>query len=583
VTPSAGSRTGAVAIHAIQGRSHRSPLEGRQVRVTGIVTATVENRSGRMIWIQDPEGDGDSATSEGLATALRADHPEPAVGDVVVALGRVEERGRGAGLTTTTVAAEDLQVVERGRSLVAPVVIGRSGRTIPSGTVDDDGLTVFEPAEDAIDFFESLEGMLLQVEDPIVVGPTSRYGEIAVLPDGRMNGGDRTGNGGLVARPGAGHRRPVVIDDRLVSNPPMVRVGDRLAGHVVGVLDYSFGNFKLLNTEPLPGVVRGGTLPETTELDAGERSLTVATLNVENLSAQSSDDKLARVGIVIARHLRSPDIVALQEVQDDSADSDDGVVTARATLSRLVEAIQTAGGRRYGWRQVDPCDGRDGGAPGANIRMVLLFDPDRLRFVDRLGGGREAEVVGGPALSRSPGLIAPNHRAFVGDPDVGFEGARKPLACELEFAGYRLFVVNLHLISKGSDDPEFGVRQPPQRSSDAQRLEQALVVRAFVEEILDRDGVAAVIVLGDLNDFEYRPPVRRLTGGRLVNLVERVPVDERYSYIFQGISQTLDHIFVSRSLAREAAIDMVHVNADFPAAERASDHDPLVARISFGD
>ena len=65
--------------------------------------------------------------------------------------------------------------------------------------------------------------------------------------------------------------------------------------------------------------------------------------------------------------------------------------------------------------------------------------------------------------------------------------------------------------------------------------------------------------------------------------MERVPVEDRYSFIFQGFSQTLDHILVSPALARGAEVDMVHVSADFPVAERASDHDPVVARISFGD
>ena len=40
-----------------------------------------------------------------------------------------------------------------------------------TGDVESNG--VFDPASDGIDFYESLEAMRLQVNNPIVVGPTS--------------------------------------------------------------------------------------------------------------------------------------------------------------------------------------------------------------------------------------------------------------------------------------------------------------------------------------------------------------------------------------------------------------------------
>jgi hypothetical protein len=62
-----------------------------------------------------------------------------------------------------------------------------------------------------------------------------------------------------------------------------------------------------------------------------------------------------------------------------------------------------------------------------------------------------------------------------------------------------------------------------------------------------------------------------------------VPAEERYSYIFNGNSQALDHIFVSPALSRLAELEYIHVNAEFAdKSERASDHDPLVASIIFG-
>ena len=64
-----------------------------------------------------------------------------------------------------------------------------------------------------------------------------------------------------------------------------------------------------------------------------------------------------------------------------------------------------------------------------------------------------------------------------------------------------------------------------------------------------------------------------------------------YTYIYQGESETLDHILVSPTLyGHLRQVEALHVNADFPPAipedtspQRLSDHDPLVAVFEFGD
>jgi hypothetical protein len=113
-----------------------------------------------------------------------------------------------------------------------------------------------------------------------------------------------------------------------------------------------------------------------------------------------------------------------------------------------------------------------------------------------------------------------------------------------------------------------------------QRLQQAQIVNDFVDSILAQDANARVIVLGDLNDFDYSSPLATLQGTPdvLTNLYSTLGVAERYSYVFDGNSQALDHILASSSLfAKLTVFDPVHVNAEF--AQQASDHDPLVARF----
>jgi hypothetical protein len=113
-----------------------------------------------------------------------------------------------------------------------------------------------------------------------------------------------------------------------------------------------------------------------------------------------------------------------------------------------------------------------------------------------------------------------------------------------------------------------------------QRLQQAQVEHDFVNAIVTADPSADVIVLGDLNDFQFAPALSVLKGSgdlTLHALVETLPLNERYSYIFEGNSQALDHILVSRSLFASSTYDVVHVNSEFP--DQASDHDPQIVRV----
>jgi predicted extracellular nuclease len=296
---------------------------------------------------------------------------------------------------------------------------------------------------------------------------------------------------------------------------------------------------------------------------------------VENLDPSDSDAKFARLAEGVAVNLNSPDIVSLEEIQDDNGATDDGTVTSEATLQKFTDAIVAAGGPRYSWRYVTPQNDTDGGEPGGNIRQVFLFNEDRVSFTDRAGGDATTATTvvktkHGARLSVSPGRINPTSDAW--------DSSRKPLVGEFKFQGETVFVIANHFNSKGGDQALDSRYQEPSRSSETQRIKQATEENAFVDEILAADPKARIVALGDLNDYEFSPAVKTLTdnGAVLTDLISTLPANQRYSYDYQGNSQTLDHILTSPSVTHYD-YDVVHINAEF--ADQASDHDPQVVRI----
>jgi uncharacterized protein len=573
-------------IHDVQGAGHRSAYAGQDV--TGLVGVVTAVDSGGY-YLQDPEPDDDPATSEAIFvdTIGGAGH---SVGELLVISGTVSERypgGLGAGGLSVTQLNPTFTVVisATGQALPPPVVLGSGGRVPPNMVIDDDATGnvetsgSFDAGSDGIDFWESLETMRVQVNDALVVASTRAGGDLTVVGDGGANAGLLSPRSVLVVRAGDANPERLIMDNGLLATP-VINAGAYFTAPIVGVLDYSAGNFRLQATS-LPAPQPSALISETTTLTRTAAQLTVATFNVENLGPGDPPEKFAALADRIVNHLLAPDLIALEEMQDNSGATNDGVVAADLTFGALISAVAAAGGPTYEYRQIDPVNLQDGGAPGGNIRVGFLFRTDRgLSFVDRPGGTATSSTsVGlgadGPQLSFSPGRVSPTNGAFA--------GSRKPLAGEFVFNGVKLFVIANHWNSKGGDDALMGRFQPPTLSSETQRKQQAQVVHDFVAALLALDPQANVVVLGDLNDFAYSAPLATLTaGGGLTPLISTLPETERYSYVFEGNAQALDHILLSPQLMASgfAGFDVVHVNAEFIDAQRASDHDPSLVRLA---
>jgi uncharacterized protein len=573
---------GTERIHDIQGTTRISPDNGKLVTgVPGVVTGVRTTGSARGFWFQDPQPDNDPRSSEGVFVFTGSSTPAVQPGDSVLVTGTVSEfypGGAAAGdQSLTELTRPNWTVLSSGNVLPPAVVLGPD--TVPNTYSPDAGggniePLPLEPSRYALDLFETLEGTRVRVDNARVISPANSFNELWITTEPDQN---VTAHGGMLYSsyedPNAGRLEVTSLIPAAEQPFPQANVGDELTGATEGPLDYvSFGGYIVQATTL--GTLRGGGLtPEVTRRQ-GDEELAVATYNVENLSPADDQAKFDRLAQAVVRNLATPDIVALEEIQDNTGAGDDGVVAADVTLGTFVDAIVAAGGPRYQWREIDPVNDTDGGEPGGNIRVAFLFNPARVSFVDRPGGDATTPVQairdhGKAGLSVSPGRVDPSNSAWT--------TSRKPLAGLFDFQGHRVTVIANHFNSKGGDQSLHSRFQPPTRSSEVQRGRQATVLHGFVEKLLKADPKANVVAVGDFNDYQFSPAMGTLTGGGVLqDLINTLPPVERYSYVFDGNSQVLDHIFTSRALTK-IDYDVVHINSEF--ADQASDHEPQIVRL----
>lgn len=550
---------GVQAIGQVQGAGARSPLEGRQVTVEGIVVANFSKGLGG-VFLQSEAGDGDDASAEGLFLPRQPDaEPRLRRGDRVRVTGIVVEQGEGAQ-TLTALASQSVQVTGRGE--VTPRLL-----TQPPATAAG---------------WESLEGELLSITAPLTVTGNdglARSGELFTSFGGRLYAPTETAAPGAQAQAIAAEnaRLSLRLDDARSSQDPKslwflpgdwndaapLRTGSVITG-VQGVLDERFGGHRLQLTEAL-GAIQQAPRPDAPTVPGDRR---IAGFNVLNLfngdgkgggfptergAATPADHARQVAKLVAAVQALDPDLAALMELENDGFGPD-------SSVAQFVAALNAAG-PHDDWRFVDTGEG-----PGSNvIRVGIIYRSSRVQAV-----GKPASLAEGP-----------------------FERAsRAPLAQAFRAGSGPVFVVVAnHFKSKGGCEKATGGDADSgdgQACFNATRVESARRLNEWLATDPTGASPEGSLVIGDLNAHAQEDPLRLLYSRGWQDAYALAKSDRPYSFVWAGQSARLDHALLDAGLAgRLRGAAEWHANADESDRFdyrlddgkdpwRASDHDPML-------
>ncbi len=563
MAPQAGLAALDLRVCAIQGYSFTSPYVGREVRTQGVVFADLDVTSRRGFFIQHPNCDDKATTSDGIFVYLGERVDLVSQGDWVQVKGVVEEY---YGRTEVVAAPSQVQVIRRGDPLPTPVELSPPFNN-----------------NQARYYFETLEGMHVHLGAGRVVGPT--------------DGDQRTwlvrsdlGLERVFAEDPAGTGEVICVDDNgLAKIVPQAYVGDEVRS-LRGYIDYRVGIYCMELLEA-PALIAAPRPPWPPSPSAG--GITVATFNLANLfddtddpqtddqvlSATEYQRRLYKRALAIHHALGEPTLIGVQEAENsavlraliedpDVIHADYGILLQDGPdrrgldvglLYRTDQVLVLDYQARQGCTTLVDGLGPDGNGDPAN--------PQNARTCDTNGDG----IADGNRLFARPPLVA---HLRVDLPNTGNPGA--PPTVEL-------WVIVNHWKSK-VEDTYFNAYTLPRRTAEAQ------FVASLVAEIRSLYPRPNLLVLGDLNDTPASPPIATLLGQGLVDLTARLPPSQRYSYIYNGLSQMVDYILWSPNLGLMVGeVKAMPINADYPyslmghmdSLHRSSDHDLFWVRLDW--
>ncbi|MBN2005390.1 MAG: lamin tail domain-containing protein [Anaerolineae bacterium] len=515
-----------VPVWAIQGDGNSSPFVRNVATTEGLVTGVFPKQGG--FWIQSPEPDDDPATSEGLFVLVATDivsAPAVALGDRVRLTGKVRE-----------VSGQTLLYLEDGAALT----------TLSSDNALPDAVELDPPQEkaDARTYYEALEGMLVAVTEPaLVIAPTTKYGETALVrPSWEISRVMKNDPQGMVIFVDDGSNETHA--DRSTM-PFALKSGDQIAD-VLGPLAFTYENYKIQPIVTPTLLTAAVSLP--TLAPAGIDEFSIATFNAENffdvVDPHPADPpkpmldeyqrKLTKVARTVVA-MGAPTIIGLEEIENI------GVLEDIAAQEELLD---------YGYVPV-LIEGFD--SRGIDVGFLVRGD------LATLDGASQHNAPEG-LTSRPPLLITVTVHLASGDQTVN--------------------VISNHFTAMSGGEA----------STEPQRTAQAEWNVTLVQMLLAENPEAWVAVLGDLNSFYTSRPMDAMRAGGLRHVYEFLATDREplYTYIYQGESETLDHIWVTPPLFEHIRrVEVLHVNSDYPPAapdddspEHTSDHDPLVVTFT---
>ncbi len=584
-----------VKIHDIQGNGNISPLVSTMVTTTGIVTGVKNNG----FFIQEPDAmvDADPATSEGIFVFTSSAPPAAAVvGNLVQVSGMVAEFIPSADPFSpplTEITLPMVSVLSMGNPLPAPIPL----------------TTTFPDPAAGIDQLERLEGMRVSAGSLTIVHPTS--GNInepnATSTSNGVFYGVITGVARPFREPGIQAPDPppsgmIPPIPRFDANPERIRVdSDGLTGSpaidvatgavvtgLVGPLDYAFRTYTIL---PDPGIspgVSGGLMAAIPCPVPAANEFTVASFNMQRfydtvdnpggdtvITPTAFNNRLNKASLAIRNVMRTPDVIGVEEVEN---------LTTLQAIATKINNDAVAASQPDPMYQAFLSEGND---PGG-IDVGFLVKTARVMVVDVM------------QIGLTDTYINPNN----GMPEILND--RPPLVLRASIDGFAFTVIVNHLRSlNGIDDAADGNRVRTKRRAQAEFLANLIQTRQM------GDPMERIVSVGDYNAFQFNDgyvdligtikgtptPMGEavLTSPDLVNpdltdLIDMAVASERYSFLFDGNAQSLDHeLITSNLLARFSQICYARCNADFPEIlrndpnrpERVSDHDMSVAYFTL--
>ncbi len=644
------------------------------VKVQAVITAVDVDGSRTGFYITEENSDWDASlgTSEGIfvmftddsgAATLGAGASTPGlgtfqVGDLVTVTARVMEYQSFSNMPVTVLTLATV-ITRDATNQPVPTLTLDSNHPMPNGILtavtpdyrdgSDDVGDTFDYSLYALSYFETIESMLVTIpnmraadgfvttsggnpvfqaysEDHANPGQINSRGGYTISGDPALSTPDTptitddVRYGGRIVHDGDTNPDIIELDftDFAMTAPAgigNVTMGDYI-GNVTGIIGFDFTDRKLYVTD-IDGydvnVINGNTpAVEVAEFSAADdpRQLTIATFNVENLTPGDGQAKFDALAQAILINLKLPDILSIEEIQDNNGETNTGGADATQTWTMLVNALNAAAlaagsDAVYQWVDQEPTVGAEGGAPGANIRVGFLYNTsrvqlgdltadasieDRRKYTDRLGDGvRDA----GDLIQFDDSMIG-------GINPTDYTTTRKSLLGQFTFNGQTVFVLANHLPAKSGSGSFWQFNQnlesgQPANSDWAQRNAIGEDIYTLANYIQQNAPNAGFVAGGDFNDFQFTRALEAATGyvradgtarndgARLLNMTLTLDEAERYTYTFDGRSQAIDHILVNSLLAQGATYDIVHLNTGYGqgSAIPLSDHDPAVVRLDM--